>query len=145
MLVGNKWFYIILSTLGLFLIAFNVIVWSMQDGTGVFMVFKPVVNDPVDTNNFFTPRQWYGFKDFYRQLSTFPGPAFSYATLTGWSNVITNFEVIDLGNMEILEKLLNGLLALVRLLTAPIVLAFAMVGDLLSNIIWFFMMIFGKL
>lgn len=130
MIVGKKWFYIILSSLFVLLVVINLALWTTERGFGADMT-----SNIFGSTNGSRPSNYIGFHSLFEILSTFPGPSISIEVLNDWCNVFTNFEVTGIVAVD-------WFIALFRLITGPIVTGVAIIGDILSNLLWLFNVVF---
>lgn len=130
MLIGNKWFYIILGSLGTILIIVNLVLWSNQMNLGLQMAGYQDIND-----TWYTPQKYIGFENLFEYLGTFPGPAITHEAITTFCNVITNFDVSGI-------VVVDYVLAILRLIVGPVAVSVSIIGDIAVNLVWFFNLIF---
>lgn len=130
MIVGNKWFYILFGSLFTLLIVINLALWTTTPGIG-----SDMADGALGYVHGGSPNKYIGFHSLFEIFSTFPGPAMSIETLNNWCNVFTNFEVTDI-------VVIDYFIAIFRLITGPIVSGVAIIGDLITNLIWIFKLIF---
>lgn len=131
MIVGNKWFYIIFSSLFMMLVIVNLALWMSTPGIGN-EINGGIITGPNTTTG---PTHYIGFKYFFNIISTYPGPGFTLDMLNDYCNVFTNFEVSGIA-------VIDWFIALFRLITGPIVISVTLVGDLITNLIWLFKWVF---
>lgn len=129
MIVGNKWFYALLGSLFTILIVINLVLWTTTPGIGTSMAYGDVA---VGTGH---PIKFIGFKSLFEIFSTFPGPAISIDVVNKYCNVFTNFDVTGIA-------VLDYFIAIFRLITGPIASGVAIIGDIITNLVWLFKIIF---
>lgn len=130
MVIGNKWFYILLGSLFSILVIINFALWTTEEGFGADMA-----DGAIGAISGGHPTTYIGFKGLFDMLGTFPGPAMTIESLNTWCNVFTNF---DLTGIQVLDYFV----AIFRLITGPIYAGVCIVGDILINLIWIFRVIF---
>lgn len=130
MIVGKKWFYILLSSLFVILVIINLALWTTTPGIGTDMA-----DGALGYTHGGQPTKYVGFKTLFEIFSTFPGPAMTIESLNTWCNVFTNFNLTGLA-------VIDYFIAIFRFLTGPVVAGVSIIGDLVTNLIWFFRLIF---
>lgn len=130
MIVGKKWFYILLSSLFIILVIINLVLWTTEKGMGLDMA-----DGALGTISGGQPTRYVGFKTLFNLFGTFPGPSMTIETLNQWCNVFTNFNVTGIA-------IIDWFVALFRLITGPIAAGIAIIGDILTNLIWLFRIFF---
>lgn len=125
MIIGNKWFYILFGSLFTILIVINLVLWTTDiEGTSMAI-----------SNNTGTPSKFIGFQSLFDIFSTFPGPALTTTVLNKYVNVFTNFNVTGIA-------IIDWFVALFRLITGPIAITVTIIGDVLTNLVWLFNLLF---
>lgn len=130
MIVGNKWFYALLGSLFTILVVINLVLWTTTPGIGMDMG-----DGALGYVHGGSPIKYVGFKSLFEILGTFPGPSMTMETLNQYCNVFTNFEVTGIA-------VVDYIIALFKLITGPIASGIAIIGDVVTNLIWLFRIIF---
>lgn len=130
MIVGNKWFYALLTSLFTILIIINLVLWTTEEGIG-----SQMSDGAIGIISGGHPTKYIGFKSLFDIFGTFPGPSMSIETLNKWCNVFTNFDVTGI-------PALDWFVAMLRLITGPVVAGVSIIGDIIINLIWLFKIIF---
>lgn len=130
MIVGRKWFYVLLSSLFTILVIINMVLWTTQPGIG-----SQMADGAIGGISGGSPTKYIGFKSLFEIFATFPGPSMTMEMLNKWCNVFTNFNVTGIA-------ILDWFIALLRLITGPIAAGVSIIGDILTNLIWLFRIIF---
>lgn len=121
---------LIVMSLGIFLIVINIIVWANG---------KDVAADLESTLFNWNYKAWHGvkmseykgFRWFYEKLSTFPGLNTTISTFNKMANIVNVFDTGEPGNI------IEFLRSILMILTAPVVLFFTIMLDVVNLIGWF--------
>lgn len=71
-----------------------------------------------------------GFESFYNLLGTFPGLRYTQGITSTYLDIVSGYDVTGIG-------ILDALIGVVRILTAPMLLGITIVTDIINNVIWF--------
>lgn len=117
----------IFMILGIYIIIINIIMWSnapsTASGLGNGITFGAYHS--------YSMQHWRGFSWFFNEVSSFNGWQATYATFNNYCNIVGRYQITGNG-------IVDTFLAVGRVLTAPIVLLWALLMDISSFIRWLF-------
>lgn len=127
MIIGNRFVKLIFVVLGGIILAINLVFWANNNP----QMLKPFIISYSGYQHFGDTNKFVGFKELFEYIETFPGISHSSYILNKYTNIISNYKVVDGG-------ILDAIIAIFRLLTAPVLLSVTIVIDVFNNIRWFF-------
>lgn len=116
--------------LGVYVISINVTLWANSHNVGGEQLGL------MQDWNFYAYHSarmkdfgYVGFEKFYNVLGTFPGLSHTQALTSTWLDIVSGYNLTGIG-------ILNFVLAIVRIFSAPLLLTIGIITDILNNVIW---------
>lgn len=125
-----KVFKYIFFTLGIYLIIVNVILWASGSELNDSFLELSLPNNFNSFHTYDNAYEWKGFQWFFERLSTFPGLYYTVNACNTYANIISNFTITNIG-------VLDTVLAILRILTTPLILINTVLVDIINTVIWF--------
>lgn len=130
--IGSVLIKTIFILLGVYVIAINVTLWATSHNVGGEQLHG--VLDNWNFYGFHSSRMsdfgYVGFESFYNLLGTFPGLRYTQGITSTYLDIVSGYDVTGIG-------ILDALIGVVRILTAPMLLGITIVTDIINNVIWF--------